>query len=82
MSTMRPRGFVGCVARRAARGTAGNPSSQPKTWAGEDPSWRESKIMRWALSLSAFAALRDPVSRACLDRQIAHGKRHPSPWLA
>ncbi len=38
--------------------------------------------MRWALSLSAFAALRDPVSRACLDRQIAHGKRHPSPWLA
>lgn len=32
--------------------------------------------------LSAFAALRDPVSRAYYDRKIAQGKRHNEALIA
>ncbi len=38
---------------------------------GEHPSRRGNKILKRALFLSAFAALRDPVSRAYYDRKIA-----------
>jgi hypothetical protein len=34
------------------------------------------------LFLSAFAALRDPISRAYYDRKIAQGKRHNQALIA
>ncbi len=49
---------------------------------GEHPSRRGNKILKRALFLSAFAALRDPVSRAYYDRKIAQGKRHNQALIA
>jgi transposase len=49
---------------------------------GEHPSRRGNKILKWALFLSAFAALRDPTSRAYYDRKIAQGKRHNQALVA
>jgi transposase len=45
---------------------------------GEHPSKRGNKILKRALFLSAFAALRDPISRTYYDRKIAQGKRRRS----
>lgn len=49
---------------------------------GEHPSRRGNKILKRALFLSAFAALRDPESRAYYDRKIAQGKRHNQALIA
>jgi transposase len=49
---------------------------------GEHPSRRGNKILKRALFLSAFAALRDPASRAYYDRKIAQGKRHNQALIA
>jgi transposase len=49
---------------------------------GEHPSRRGNKVLKRALFLSAFAALRDPVSRAYYDRKIAQGKRHNQALIA
>jgi transposase len=49
---------------------------------GERPSSRGNRILKRALFLSAFAALRDPVSRAYYDRKIAQGKRHNQALVA
>lgn len=49
---------------------------------GEHPSRRGNKTLKRALFLSAFAALRDPVSRAYYDRKIAQGKRHNEALIA
>lgn len=49
---------------------------------GEHPSRRGNKILRRTLFLSAFAALRDPESRAYCDRKIAQGKRHNQALIA
>ncbi|TFC90417.1 MULTISPECIES: IS110 family transposase [Cryobacterium] len=49
---------------------------------GEHPSGRGNKILKRAIFLSAFAALRDPVSRAYYDRKIAQGKRHNQALIA
>jgi hypothetical protein len=43
---------------------------------GEHPSWRGNKILKRAMFLSSFAAVRDPISRTYYDRKIAQGKRH------
>ena len=43
---------------------------------GEHPSRRGNRILKRALFLSAFAALRDPASRTYDDRKIAQGRRH------
>ncbi len=43
---------------------------------GEHPPRSGNKHLKRALFLSAFAALRDPVSRAYYDRKRAEGKRH------
>ena len=43
---------------------------------GEYSSRRGNKILKNAMFLSAFAALRDPKSRAYYDRKITQGKRH------
>lgn len=49
---------------------------------GEHPSRRGNKILKRALFLSAFAALRDPISRAYYDRKIHQGKRHNQALIA
>ncbi len=49
---------------------------------GEHPSRRGNKILKRALFLSAFAALRDPVSLAYYDRKIAQCKRHNQALIA
>lgn len=49
---------------------------------GERPSSRGNRALKRALFLSAFAALRDPVSRAYYDRKIAQGKRHNQALIA
>ncbi|QAY64759.1 IS110 family transposase [Xylanimonas allomyrinae] len=60
----------------------------PVTWRsgssirGEHTSRRGNKILKRALFLSAFAALRDPRSRAYYDRKRAQGKTHTQALLA
>ena len=49
---------------------------------GEHSSRRGNKTLKRALYLSAFAALRDPVSRAYYDRKIAQGKRSNQALIA
>ncbi|ONB89837.1 IS110 family transposase [Burkholderia pseudomallei] len=49
---------------------------------GEHPSRRGNKVLKRALFLSAFAALRDPVSRAYSSRKIQQGKRHNQVLIA
>ena len=49
---------------------------------GEHPSRRGNKTLKRAMFLSAFAALRDPDSRAYYDRKIAQGKRHNQALIA
>ena len=49
---------------------------------GEHPSRRGNKVLKRALFLSAFAALRDPVSRAYYTRKISQGKRHNQALIA
>ena len=43
---------------------------------GESPSRRGNRALKSALFLSAFAALKDPASRAYYDKKRAEGKRH------
>jgi transposase len=49
---------------------------------GERHSRRGNKVLKGALYLSAFAALRDPVSRAYYDRNISQGKHHNQALIA
>lgn len=49
---------------------------------GEHPSRQGNKVLKRAWFLSAFAALRDPVSRACYARKISQGKRHDQALIA
>ena len=49
---------------------------------GEHPSRRGNKILKRTMFLSAFAALRDPESRAYYDRKITQGKRHNQALIA
>lgn len=49
---------------------------------GEHSSRRGNKILKRAMFLSAFAALRDPESRAYYDRKITQGKRHNQALIA
>lgn len=49
---------------------------------GEHPSRRGNKVLKRALFLSAFAALRDPISRAYYTRKIQQGKRHNQALIA
>ncbi|MCQ9387044.1 IS110 family transposase, partial [Brevibacterium moorei] len=54
----------------------------PVTWRsgtsirGDHPSRKGNKVLKRALFLSAFAALKDPISRAYYDRKRAEKKRH------
>lgn len=49
---------------------------------GEHPSRSGNKVLKRALFLSAFAALRDPTSRAYYERKRAEGKRHNQALVA
>jgi transposase len=49
---------------------------------GELPSRRGNKQLKRAMFLSAFAALRDPTSRAYYTRKITQGKRHNQALIA
>jgi transposase len=49
---------------------------------GEHPSRRGNKQLKRAMFLSAFAALRDPLSRAYYARKISQGKRHNQALIA
>lgn len=49
---------------------------------GEHPSRRGNKVLKRTLFLSAFAALRDPISRAYYARKIQQGKRHNQALIA
>ena len=49
---------------------------------GEHPSRSGNKVLKRALFLCAFAALRDPVSRTYYDRKRAEGKRHNRALIA
>lgn len=49
---------------------------------GEHPSRRGNKVLKRTMFLSAFAALRDPESRAYYDRKITQGKRHNQALIA
>jgi transposase len=48
----------------------------------EAPSRRGNKALKRAFFLAAFAALKNPVSRAYYDRKITQGKRHNQALLA
>ncbi|WP_346768937.1 IS110 family transposase [Crystallibacter degradans] len=60
----------------------------PVTWRsgtsirGDHSSKKGNKILKRALFLSAFAALKDPVSRAYYDRKRTEGKRHNQALIA
>jgi transposase len=49
---------------------------------GELPSRRGNKQLKRTMFLSAFAALRDPISRAYYARKISQGKRHNQALIA
>ena len=49
---------------------------------GEHPSRRGNKQLKRAMFLSAFAALRDPISRAYYARKISQGKQHNQALIA
>lgn len=49
---------------------------------GEYSSRRGNKVLKNAMFLSAFSALRDPESRVYYDRKISQGKRHNQALLA
>lgn len=49
---------------------------------GEHPSRGGNKQLKRALFLSAFAALRDPISKAYYARKINQGKRHNQALIA
>jgi transposase len=49
---------------------------------GELPSRRGNKQLKRAMFLSAFAALRDPISKAYYARKISQGKRHNQALIA
>jgi transposase len=60
----------------------------PVTWRsgtsirGDRPSKKGNKSLKRAFFLSAFAALKDPLSRAYYDRKRAEGKRHNQALIA
>ncbi|MDO5754022.1 IS110 family transposase [Arthrobacter sp.] len=60
----------------------------PVTWRsgtsirGDHPSKKGNKTLKRAFFLSAFAALKDPLSRAYYDRKRAQGKRHNQALIA
>lgn len=49
---------------------------------GDHPSKKGNKSLKRVFFLSAFAALKDPLSRAYYDRKRSEGKRHNQALIA
>src|SRR5699024_2823733 len=49
---------------------------------GDHPSRKGNKVLKRALFLSAFAALKDPASKAYYDRKIKEKKKHNQALIA
>ncbi|MFD7606615.1 IS110 family transposase [Streptomyces mirabilis] len=71
--------IAGCLAAYA--GLAPTTRSSGSSIRGEHPSRRGNKQLKWAFFLSAFAALRNPASRAYYDKKISQGKHHTQALL-
>lgn len=78
--TSRP--FVSAAHLAAYAGLAPVTRRSGSSIRGEYASRRGNKVLKRALFLSAFAALRDPVSRSYYDRKIRQGKRHNQALVA
>ncbi len=76
------RAFVSAAHLAAYAGLAPVTRRSGSSIRGEHPARRGNKVRKRALFLSAFAALRDPVSRAYYDRKIHQGKRHNQALIA
>ena len=64
------------------RGVGGQARRSGSSLRGEHPSRRGNKVLKRALFLSAFAALRDPVSKDYYARKVQQGKRHNQALIA
>jgi transposase len=82
LTEVTPRPFASAAHLAAYAGLAPVTRRSGSSIRGEHPSRRGNKILKRALFLSAFAALRDPVSRAYYDRKIHQGKRHNQALIA
>jgi len=76
------RAFVSAAHLAAYAGLAPVTRRSGSSIRGELPSRRGNKQLKRAMFLSAFAALRDPVSRAYYTRKISQGKRHNQALIA
>jgi transposase len=76
------RGFASSAHLAAYAGLAPVTRRSGSSIRGEQPSRRGNKTLKRALFLSAFAALRDPISRAYYTRKISQGKRHNQALIA
>lgn len=76
------RGFASAAHLAAYAGLAPVTRRSGSSIRGEHPSRRGNKSLKRALFLSAFAALRDPRSRAYYARKIGEGKRHNQALIA
>ncbi|MBD2919572.1 IS110 family transposase [Burkholderia pseudomallei] len=77
-----PKAFATAAHLAAYAGLAPVTRRSGSSIRGEHPSRRGNKVLKRALFLSAFAALRDPVSRAYSSRKIQQGKRHNQALIA
>ena len=82
LTEVTPRPFASAAHMAAYAGLAPVTRRSGSSIRGEHPSRRGNKILKRALFLSAFAALRDPVSRAYYERKIRQGKRHNQALIA
>lgn len=82
LTEVTPRPFASAAHLAAYAGLAPVTRRSGSSIRGEHPSRRGNKILKRTLFLSAFAALRDPVSRAYYERKIREGKRHNQALIA
>ncbi len=82
LTEVTPRPFASAAHLAAYAGLAPVTRRSGSSIRGEHPSRRGNKILKRTMFLSAFAALRDPISRAYYDRKISQGKRHNQALIA
>lgn len=82
LTEVTPRPFASAAHLAAYAGLAPVTRRSGSSIRGEHPSRRGNKILKRTMFLSAFAALRDPISRAYYDRKIRQGKRHNQVLIA
>ena len=82
LTEVTPRPFASSAHLAAYAGLAPVTRRSGSSIRGEHPSRRGNKVLKRTLFLSAFAALRDPVSRAYYERKIQQGKRHNQALIA